>query len=184
MYWIEPLPGGTTQHRQGKPRQAKATRAKGTDDLHWVWLVPGWGCCQQAWWPCTSSTLDWSCSLACHSQLCPWLCKAHFGGYLLAREARSISRSKLNLYKLKTLSWFRKLPRGAKGLLHIHLNFLASQITRPLNFLFAYIFRQTCGKKMQRLIFLIQGILLRCLDSIEGLTPDSRPGPPLEGKGL
>ena len=172
----------TTQHRQGKPRQAKATRAKGTDDLHWVWLVPGWGCCQQAWWPCTSSTLDWSCSLACHSQLCPWLCKVHFGGYLLAREARSISRSKLNLYKLKNPFMVQKIAQGRKGAPSHTSKFLSLSNYRAPQFLICIYIPPDMRQKNAAPHFLIQGILLRCLDSIESLTPDSRPGAHLRVK--
>ena len=53
----------TRQHRQGKARQSKATRAKGTDDLQWVWLVLG---------SCSFlSRLPWSCPRSvCRGEVC------------------------------------------------------------------------------------------------------------------
>ena len=71
------------KHRKGKARQAKATRAKGTDDLQWVWLVSCWSCCEQTWWSCHSSTLGWSCPLACHSQPCHGCAKFILAGIWL-----------------------------------------------------------------------------------------------------
>ena len=79
----------------------------------------------------------------------PWLCKVHFG----------------------TLSWLRKLSRGANGLLHIHLNFLAFKFPGFLNSLTTicmYIPQNTYAAKKQTLIFfykefLYSGILFTVL---------------------
>ena len=158
MYWIEPLPGG---NKAAQARQGKSTRAKGTDDLQWVWLV-FCSCWQQAWWQCSGSTLGWSCPPACHSQPCHGCAKYILGGYLVAREAGS--RVPLQIESLQTFSWLRKLSRGAKGLLHIHRNFLVFKIQGSLNFLTSiciyYSTKHIYGKKNPAPHFIIQGILV------------------------
>ena len=92
MYWIEPLPGDVSSNpymvkklkagflsyalnwtlpsgnKAAEARQSKAKRAKGTDDLQWVWLVSCWSYCLQTSWPCSGSTLVRL--FACYSQPC------------------------------------------------------------------------------------------------------------------
>ena len=124
MYWIQPLP---------KARQAKATQAKDTDDLQWVWLVFGWTYCQQPWWPCSGLNLGWSCppclSLPTNAMVVQnsfWRVFGCKGGWL---------HFPLQIESPKPFRGQEKLSRGAKGLLHIILNFLACKIPESLNFL-------------------------------------------------
>ena len=69
----------------------------------------------------------------------------------------------LQIESLQTFSWLRKLSRGAKGLLHIHRNFLVFKIQGSLNFLTSiciYIPRNIYTKKtIQPLIFLYKEFL-------------------------
>ena len=69
----------------------------------------------------------------------------------------------LQIESLQTFSWLRKLSRGAKGLLHIHRNFLVFKIQGSLNFLTSiciYIPQNIyTEKKIQPLIFLYKEFL-------------------------
>jgi len=69
----------------------------------------------------------------------------------------------LQIESLQTFSWLRKLSRGAKGLLHIHRNFLVFKIQGSLNFLTSiciYIPRNIYTEKtIQPLIFLYKEFL-------------------------
>ena len=74
---------------------------------------------------------------------------------------------KLPLDALELDSW--KLSRGAKGLLHIHLNFLALKIPGSLNFLtsICYVFHKTYMRKTNPAPhFLIQRILIQRLHCV------------------
>ena len=109
------------QHRQGKARQGKRRQHEPRAQMtHSEWLVSGWSCCQQTWWPYSSSTL-----LACFSQPCHG-CESSFwrvfgckGGWLHFPP---------QIEFLYVISW-------VKGLLHIHLNLLAFKIPGSINFL-------------------------------------------------
>ena len=76
---------------QGKPRQHKPRTQMTYSESGWCLAEPiasSLGDRVAAW------ILVGPVPLACHSQPMPWLCKIHFGGYSVAREAGSISRSK------------------------------------------------------------------------------------------
>ena len=47
------------------------------------WLVSGWSCCWHGWWPCSGSTLGWSCPPAWHSQPCHGCAKFFLAGIWL-----------------------------------------------------------------------------------------------------
>ena len=151
----------TRQHRQGKASQGNRSQGYRWPRVSlagvWLKLLPA-VLVTMLWYeprlvlpPCLSFPTV------------PQLCKVHLGGYLVAREAGPISR-----YKCKE-NW----AGGAKGLLHMHLNFSAFKISGSLNFftsicihiyIYIYIFPQNIyAAKRPSPHFLIEGILIQCL---------------------
>ena len=161
MYWIEPLPGGNkaAQARQGKARQHEP-RVQMTYSESGCSAVVGSrldSVVARLWVDPAPLPVIPNHAMAVQSSF--WRVFGCKGGWL---------HFPLQIESLQTFSWLRKLSRGAKGLLHIHRNFLVFKIQGSLNFLTSiciYIPRNIYTEKNNPAPhFLIQGILIQCLD--------------------
>ena len=156
MCWIEPLPGDVfyggnkaAQARQGKPRQHEPG----------VQMT-----CRESGWCLAEGVAN---KLACHSQPCHGCANFILAGiWLQGRLAPFPAPNRIFINPLMV----KKIAQGCKGApSHTSINFSAFQIPGSLNFLTStciFIPQNIYAAKNLAPHFLIQGVLIQCLDCI------------------